>query len=158
MERRQGVSPGRIRHETETAHFCVGRVAGSSIADQPLSASRGHESNVCFRQAPPQTGLSQSHPLQTFKLNHLPAALDVDPYQDGSTAAGMSLIWRAAARATPRAIPTTLAAGSVGSQGGRYHFSRGAGEAAMRNTAGQRAARTNLLPSSGQCSIFVPAP
>ena len=24
-----GVSPGRIRHETETARFCIGRVAGA---------------------------------------------------------------------------------------------------------------------------------
>ena len=36
-ERRQGVSPGRIRHETETARFCVGRVAGSA---QQFKATR----------------------------------------------------------------------------------------------------------------------
>jgi hypothetical protein len=29
-QNRQGVRPGRIRHETETARFCVGRVAGSA--------------------------------------------------------------------------------------------------------------------------------
>ena len=36
-ERRQGVSPGRNGHETETARFCVGRVAGSA---QQFKATR----------------------------------------------------------------------------------------------------------------------
>src|SRR5271166_4208153 len=36
-ERRQGVSPGRISHETETARFRVGRVAGSA---QQFKATR----------------------------------------------------------------------------------------------------------------------
>src|SRR6202035_5002305 len=51
-ERRQGVSPGRIRHETEAARFCVGRVAESA---QQFKATRsastespGGFSGFCF--------------------------------------------------------------------------------------------------------------
>ena len=36
-EGRHGVTPGRIRHDTETARFCVGRVAGSA---QQFKATR----------------------------------------------------------------------------------------------------------------------